>query len=134
MQINLDLDLNYSSGLTYHSFIYFFCALVYMILGVSWTYRGYKKLQLAKSLPIYFGFGILICTILLQELISGVTVLVLELDFDTFPTVVLFASNLTFLWNVAYMYMLLMTACKGWCITKTKLTNTEKQLVICTDF
>ena len=41
-----------------------------------------------------------------------------------------FAANLLFLWNISFIYMVMMLIAYGWCTTKVAITPAEKQVTV----
>ncbi len=83
-----------------------------------------------KSLPLFIALTIFLSTTFLEKVVTAISIIVIELQFGPFPTLTLFASNLLFLWNISYLYMLMMMISNGWCISKVTLSPSEKQAVV----
>jgi hypothetical protein len=128
MEIVFDLDLSYRKGFSYHSLIYFSFSIFYAILGCFWVGSYFQHNRI--KVPLFTAISILWVSNIVDQLLSGLTVLVLELSLSYFPSVMIFVSNLFMLWNIAGLYMIFMFASKGWCISRPNLQNGEKQMVI----
>jgi hypothetical protein len=89
-----------------------------------------KNYEIAQQLPLFLAVSLLGALTLLDELLSGTTVLLMEITDGLFVNLFLFASNLLTLWNIAGLYMIMMLSCKGWCISRPIISNAEKQFTI----
>lgn len=112
MKIEFDPNINYKIGLTYHSFIYFGCSLIYTICFGFWIYLWIKYREFAKSIPLFIGYSCLGLSFLINELLTGFLVLIMEIfdrnEVGMVPNILLFLNNLLILWNISSLYMLLM--------------------------
>jgi hypothetical protein len=130
MDISFDPNLSYNKGLTYHSFIYFSFGALYLALGCNWIFAWIKNYAIVQQLPLFLAISLLGALTLMDELLSGTTVLLMEITDGLFVNLFLFASNLLTLWNIAGLYMILMLSSKGWCISRPIISNAEKQFTI----
>ena len=123
---NLDFDL----GLSYHSFIYYSSAVGWLLISFYAWINTRRHLEVARQLPIftvikwYFGMSFI------EKLVTGTSVLVLELQLGPAPNLAFFMSNLLFLWNITFKYIIFMMICNGWCISKLTISQMSKQVVI----
>ena len=120
------------SSLSYHIYLYSLASSCYFLLGLGWFYHTSHRASITKGIPMFSALSLLLMTAFSDKLIRAISVVVIELDVGPFPNVSLFASNLMFLWNVSFLYMILMLISNGWCVIKTTISPAEKQVTVIT--
>jgi hypothetical protein len=108
-----------------------FC-LGYIFMGIYWLIHTFKHRKLTNDVPLNAAIGTMILLCISEQLLNGISILAAVLDVGPLPNLVLFISNLVFLWSVSYKFIVFMMIAKGWCITQLTLVPNAKQLVILT--
>ncbi|KAJ3306868.1 hypothetical protein HDV03_003905 [Kappamyces sp. JEL0829] len=120
----------YDAGLSYHALIYLIPAGFYLLLGIIWGIHAKRSYAIMRGLPLFSALSIILATMLFEKIITAVSIIVIELRLGPFPNLSLFAANLLFLWNISYLYMLMMMIASGWCVTKVTIAQSEKQIIV----
>lgn len=120
ISVVFDPYLGYQNGLSVHSFLFFGSAFLYLVFGLAVTVHTQRNVVIAKGNHLYTALCLLLLTIFFEKLMSGVSVIVIELNVGPSPVLTQFAANILFLWNIAYLYMFMMMIATGWVITKCR--------------
>ncbi|KAI8902406.1 hypothetical protein BC833DRAFT_645314 [Globomyces pollinis-pini] len=128
MQWNIDPYINLW-GISSYGILEGVMVILYSIIGIAWfLHLGLSKSAEIKKIPLFKALSLLFFTAILEQIATLAAQLAYELEVTMpYPIVLLFLSNLFFLWNISYRYTLMVLVSKGWCITKVDVTRISKQ-------
>lgn len=119
--------------------IFFITTIFYLLVLILWSINIYYNYGISKSIQLHSGFTVYFAGIFLENIVTFLGDLVVDLAnynqisyniSGPISIVLLFTSNLLFLFNMSLMYFLILLAGKGWCITKMTLEPAVKQGII----
>lgn len=134
LSIHFSDSLSYDNEFSYHSIIYIGSGLLFLTLLLIRTFRDRRYPHLTSKIRLHKAITLLVCSFILQRFVDAAVIIIVEVWQDYVPKIVLdmtqLVSDIIYLWNITYSYMVVMSISHGWCVARITLSPNERQKVV----